>query len=86
MCRYSGRVHTPAVQARPCTHGKEKNTQVPGKSACTGWEAFARECFQEVFIMLVSPSYNKIILPDAEVYYQADQFRGVAGRSFAVGE
>ena len=59
---------------------------MPGKSACTGWEAFARECFQEVFIMLVIPSYNKIILPDAEVYFQADQFRGVAGRSFAVGE
>ena len=36
--------------------------------------------------MLVIPSYNKIILPDAEVYFQADQFRGVAGRSFAVGE
>ena len=36
--------------------------------------------------MLVIPSYNKIILPDAEVYFQADQFRGVAGRCFAVGE
>ena len=42
--------------------------------------------FSGGFIMLVIPSYNKIILPDAEVYFQADQFRGVAGRSFAVGE
>ena len=36
--------------------------------------------------MLVIPSYNKLILPYAELYFQANEFRAVAGRTVAVGE
>ena len=33
--------------------------------------------------MLVIPSYNKLILPYAELYFQANEFRAVAGRTFS---
>ena len=36
--------------------------------------------------MLVIPVYNRIILPDSEIYFQSAEFRELAGRGFSLGE